>query len=87
MGLHEMMDLELETTPNLEHLLAISITLNSFSSVLFEYRVRIRSPPEAGTQLPKIIFSKDEKVLGQSQEPGVNAVSAGSQTQKKQGKL
>ncbi|TEA29624.1 hypothetical protein DBR06_SOUSAS510209, partial [Sousa chinensis] len=46
--------------------------------------VRIRSPPEAGTQLPKIIFSKDEKVLGQSQEPGVNAVSAGSQTQKKQ---
>uniref|UniRef100_A0A8C0DZ93 G protein-coupled receptor 107 n=1 Tax=Balaenoptera musculus TaxID=9771 RepID=A0A8C0DZ93_BALMU len=46
--------------------------------------VRIRSPPEAGTQLPKIIFSKIEKVLGQNQEPGVNAVSAGSQTQKKQ---
>ncbi|XP_057576434.1 protein GPR107 isoform X1 [Hippopotamus amphibius kiboko] len=46
--------------------------------------LKIRSPPEAGTQLPKIIFNKDEKVLGQSQEPGVNAVSAGSQTQKKQ---
>ncbi|KAM9082851.1 protein GPR107 isoform 3-T3 [Megaptera novaeangliae] len=46
--------------------------------------VRIKSPPEAGTQLPKIIFSKNEKVLGQNQEPGVNAVSAGSQTQKKQ---
>ncbi|MBZ3888228.1 Protein GPR107 [Sciurus carolinensis] len=46
--------------------------------------VKIRSPPEAGTQLPKIIFSKDEKVPGQSQEPGVAAVSAGSQTQKAQ---
>uniref|UniRef100_A0A8C0LEX5 G protein-coupled receptor 107 n=1 Tax=Canis lupus dingo TaxID=286419 RepID=A0A8C0LEX5_CANLU len=37
--------------------------------------VRVRSPPEAGTQLPKIVFSKDEKVLGQSQEPGANPVS------------
>ncbi|XP_037706935.1 protein GPR107 isoform X1 [Choloepus didactylus] len=46
--------------------------------------VRIKSPPEAGTQLPKIIFSKDEKVLGPSQELGVNPVSAGNQTQKKQ---
>uniref|UniRef100_A0A1D5R3Y2 G protein-coupled receptor 107 n=1 Tax=Macaca mulatta TaxID=9544 RepID=A0A1D5R3Y2_MACMU len=48
--------------------------------------VRIKSPPEAGTQLPKIIFSRDEKVLGQSQEPNVNPVSAGSQTQKTQEK-
>ncbi|XP_064147399.1 protein GPR107 isoform X3 [Loxodonta africana] len=46
--------------------------------------VRIKSPPEAGTQLPKIIFSKDEKVLDQSQEPGGNPVSAGNQTQKNQ---
>uniref|UniRef100_A0A2K6A7X0 G protein-coupled receptor 107 n=1 Tax=Mandrillus leucophaeus TaxID=9568 RepID=A0A2K6A7X0_MANLE len=46
--------------------------------------VRIKSPPEAGTQLPKIVFSRDEKVLSQSQEPNVNPVSAGSQTQKTQ---
>ncbi|XP_074251568.1 protein GPR107 isoform X4 [Saimiri boliviensis] len=46
--------------------------------------VTVKSPPEAGTQLPKIIFSRDEKVLGQSQEPNVNPVSAGSQTQKTQ---
>ncbi|XP_047555087.1 protein GPR107 isoform X2 [Lutra lutra] len=46
--------------------------------------VRVKAPPEAGTQLPKIIFSKDEKVLGQSQEPGANPVSAGNQTQPKQ---
>uniref|UniRef100_A0A2K6BGQ6 G protein-coupled receptor 107 n=1 Tax=Macaca nemestrina TaxID=9545 RepID=A0A2K6BGQ6_MACNE len=46
--------------------------------------VRIKSPPEAGTQLPKLVFSRDEKVLGQSQEPNVNPVSAGSQTQKTQ---
>ncbi|XP_042637384.1 protein GPR107 [Orycteropus afer afer] len=46
--------------------------------------VKIKSPPEAGTQLPKIIFSKDEKLLGQSQEPGGNPVSASNQTQKNQ---
>ncbi|XP_059266523.1 protein GPR107 isoform X1 [Mustela nigripes] len=51
--------------------------------------VRVRAPPEAGTQLPKIVFSKDEKVLGQSQEPqsqepGANPVSAGNQIQPKQ---
>jgi len=46
--------------------------------------VRVRSPPDAGTQLPKIVFSKDEKGLGQSQEPGANPVSAGNQTQPKQ---
>lgn len=60
--------------------------LTFFPSVLFECRVRIKSPPEAGTQLPKIVFSRDEKVLGQSQEPNVNPVSAGNQTQKTQGK-
>ncbi|GAB5580217.1 protein GPR107 isoform X1 [Prionailurus iriomotensis] len=54
---------------------------DGFSSYLM---VRVRSPPDAGTQLPKIIFSKDEKVLGQSQEPGVDPVPAGNQTQQKQ---
>uniref|UniRef100_A0A8C3W3N8 G protein-coupled receptor 107 n=1 Tax=Catagonus wagneri TaxID=51154 RepID=A0A8C3W3N8_9CETA len=49
--------------------------------------VTIKSPPEAGTQLPKIIFSMDEKVLGQSQAPAVSPASAGSQPQEKQGKL
>ncbi|XP_077624514.1 protein GPR107 isoform X1 [Crocuta crocuta] len=47
--------------------------------------VKVRSPPEAGTQLPRIVFSKDEKVLGQSQEPGVGPVPAGNQTQQKPG--
>ncbi|XP_070286546.1 protein GPR107 isoform X1 [Myotis yumanensis] len=48
--------------------------------------VKIKSPPEAGTQLPKIIFSNDEKVLGQSQEAGVPPVSAGSQAETRRGK-
>ncbi|XP_060056324.1 protein GPR107 isoform X2 [Erinaceus europaeus] len=46
--------------------------------------VKIRSPPEAGTQLPKIFICKDDKVLDQSQESGTHSVSAGNQTQKKQ---
>ncbi|KAM7093055.1 protein GPR107 [Molossus nigricans] len=46
--------------------------------------VKIKSPSESGSQLPKINFSKDEKVLGQSQEAGINPVSAGSQTETKQ---
>ncbi|XP_005408395.1 PREDICTED: protein GPR107 [Chinchilla lanigera] len=58
--------------------------------------VKIRSPPEAGTQLPKIILGKDEKVLAQSQGPDVSPVSTsasasasasesgGNQTQKAQ---
>ncbi|XP_059514308.1 protein GPR107 isoform X1 [Myotis daubentonii] len=43
--------------------------------------VKIKSPPEAGTQLPKIILSSDE-----SQEAGVPPVSAGSQTETRRGK-
>lgn len=62
------------------------MTLTFSSSTLFECRVKIKSPPEAGTQLPKIIFSKDEKVLGQRQEAGVPPVSAGGQTETRQGK-
>ena len=79
MGLHETMGLDLETTPpGCKH---------RFELFLFclAYRVKIRSPPEAGTQLPKIIFTKDEKVVGQSEEPGVDPVSAGSQAPKEQG--
>ncbi|XP_037351332.1 protein GPR107 [Talpa occidentalis] len=48
--------------------------------------VKIRSPPEAGTQLPKIFVNKDEKVLGQRQESGGGPpASAHNQTQKKTG--
>nr|XP_048287978.1 protein GPR107 [Myodes glareolus] len=44
--------------------------------------VKVRSPPEAGTQLPKIVFSKDEKVQGQSQEPVVSNVPEVSKVQR-----
>nr|KAF6314616.1 G protein-coupled receptor 107 [Myotis myotis] len=43
--------------------------------------VKIKSPPEAGTQLPKIILSSDER-----QEAGVPPVSASSQTETRRGK-
>ncbi|XP_035293365.1 protein GPR107 isoform X2 [Cricetulus griseus] len=46
--------------------------------------VKVRSPPEAGTQLPKIVFSKDEKVLGQSQEPAVSSIPTESEVQRAQ---
>ncbi|OBS68495.1 hypothetical protein A6R68_02957 [Neotoma lepida] len=46
--------------------------------------VKVRSPPEAGTQLPKIVFSKDEKALGQSQEPAVSSTPAVSKVQRTQ---
>lgn len=81
-----MMDLELERCLTCNTYVALSVSLSLFPSVSFECRVQIKSPPEAGTQLPKIIFSKDEKVLGQSQEAGVDPVSAGSPAEKKQGK-
>ncbi|XP_034350529.1 protein GPR107 [Arvicanthis niloticus] len=35
--------------------------------------VKVRSPPEAGKQLPEIVFRKDEKVLSRSQEPAVSS--------------
>ncbi|KAG8516110.1 Protein GPR107, partial [Galemys pyrenaicus] len=45
--------------------------------------VKIRSPPEAGSQLPKILVSKDEKALGQHPEPGGGPPApAHNQTQK-----
>ncbi|XP_036892942.1 protein GPR107 [Sturnira hondurensis] len=46
--------------------------------------VKLKSPPEVGTQLPKIIVGKDEKALGQSLEARGSSVSAGSQTEKKE---
>jgi hypothetical protein len=61
--------------------------LSVFSVFSFERRVKIKSPPEAGIQFPKIILSKDEKILGQSPNPNVNPGPAGNQTQKAQGKL
>ncbi|XP_021508793.2 protein GPR107 [Meriones unguiculatus] len=44
--------------------------------------VKVRSPPEAGTQLPKIVFSKDEKDLSWSQEPAVSPIPADSKAQR-----
>ncbi|XP_003470972.2 protein GPR107 [Cavia porcellus] len=38
--------------------------------------LKIRSPPEAGAQLPRIILDKDEKVPGQSQGPDTSPPSA-----------
>ncbi|XP_005321138.2 protein GPR107 [Ictidomys tridecemlineatus] len=58
---------------------SVSVTLLILD--LSRSEVKIKSPPEAGTQLPKIIFSKDEKAPGQSQEPGVAAIPAGNHTQ------
>ncbi|XP_004849171.1 protein GPR107 [Heterocephalus glaber] len=48
--------------------------------------VKIRSPPEAGTQLPKIIFGSGENVPGQSQglDTSPESRSSGNQTQKAQ---
>lgn len=66
--------------------MATSITLNSFLSLLFDYRVKIKSPPEAGTQLPMIVFREDEQVPGQSREAGSQPVLAGSQAGAKQGR-
>ncbi|XP_029776861.1 protein GPR107 isoform X1 [Suricata suricatta] len=42
--------------------------------------VRLRSPPEAGTQLPRIVFLKAEQVRGRSPEPGVGPAPAATQT-------
>ncbi|KAI5937984.1 protein GPR107 isoform X1 [Manis javanica] len=60
---------------------AVSVTLLILDIPRSE--VKVKSPPEA-PQLPKIIFSKDEWVLGQSQEPGSDSVSEGNHTQNTQ---
>ncbi|XP_036271979.1 protein GPR107 isoform X2 [Pipistrellus kuhlii] len=62
-----------------KQLVSVPLLILNFS----RSEVKIKSPPEAGTQLPKIII-KDEKASGQSQEAGVPPVSAGSQTETKQ---
>ncbi|KAM5299063.1 protein GPR107 [Ctenodactylus gundi] len=59
---------------------SVSVTLLILN--ISRSEVKLRSPPEAGTQLPKIIFSKDAKVLGQSLEPRASPTSAGNQMQK-----
>ncbi|KAF6124601.1 G protein-coupled receptor 107 [Phyllostomus discolor] len=46
--------------------------------------VKLKSPPEAGTQLPRIVFGKDENALGRSPEAGGGPVSAGSQAERTQ---
>ncbi|XP_035878266.1 protein GPR107 isoform X2 [Phyllostomus discolor] len=46
--------------------------------------VKLKSPPEAGTQLPRIVFGKDENALGRSPEAGGSPVSAGSQAERTQ---
>ncbi|XP_028612759.1 protein GPR107 isoform X1 [Grammomys surdaster] len=44
--------------------------------------VKVRSPPEAGKQLPEIVFRKDEKVLSRSQEPAVSSNPKDSEAQR-----
>ncbi|KAM8802036.1 protein GPR107 [Rhynchonycteris naso] len=63
-----------------KHLVSVPLLILNIS----RSELKIKSPPEAGTQLPKIIFSKDEKTLGQSREAGAGPVSTGSQTEKKE---
>lgn len=75
------MNLELEAVPNVQHFKVHKHYLELSPSILFDCRVKIKSPPEAGTQLPKIILSNDE-----SQEAAVPPVSAGSQTETRPGK-
>ncbi|XP_027725137.1 protein GPR107 isoform X2 [Vombatus ursinus] len=47
--------------------------------------VTIKSPPEAGSNLPKIVFSKNEKILGENLEPSLKSPSVNNQTLEKQG--
>ncbi|XP_039717503.1 protein GPR107 [Pteropus medius] len=61
---------------------SVSVTLLILN--ISRSEVKIKSPPEAGTQLPTIIVSRDEKVPRQGQEAGTNPVSPGSKTEKKQ---
>lgn len=44
--------------------------------------VKVRSPPEAGKQLPEIVFSKDEKLPSRSQEPAVSSNPKDSKVQR-----
>ncbi|XP_051022127.1 protein GPR107 [Acomys russatus] len=46
--------------------------------------VKVRPPSEAGTQLPEIVFSKDEKVLSRNQEPAVSSTPENSKAQRTQ---
>ncbi|XP_078006131.1 protein GPR107 isoform X2 [Phascolarctos cinereus] len=46
--------------------------------------VKIKSPPEAGSSLPKIVFNKNEKILGENPEPSLKSPSVNNQTLEKQ---
>ncbi|XP_051836154.1 protein GPR107 isoform X2 [Antechinus flavipes] len=62
----------------LKKMQSVSVTLLivDFSSHL----VKIKSPSEAGSNLPKIIFSNNEKILGENPEPSLKSPSGNNQT-------
>ncbi|XP_043837376.1 protein GPR107 isoform X2 [Dromiciops gliroides] len=60
---------------------SVTLLILDFSSHL----VQIKSPPEAGSNLPKIVFSKNEKILGENPEPSLKNPSVKNQTFEKQG--
>ncbi|XP_072488813.1 protein GPR107 isoform X3 [Notamacropus eugenii] len=59
---------------------SVTLLILDFSSHL----VKIKSPPEAGTNLPKIIFSKNEKIFGENLEPTLKSPSGNNQTLEQQ---
>ncbi|XP_074149971.1 protein GPR107 [Sminthopsis crassicaudata] len=59
---------------------SVTLLILDFSSHL----VKIKSPSEAGSNLPKIIFSKNEKILGENPEPSLKSPSGNNQTIQKQ---
>ncbi|XP_036604939.1 protein GPR107 [Trichosurus vulpecula] len=60
--------------------ISVTLLILDFSSHL----VKIKSPPEAGSNLPKIVFSKSEKILGENLEPSLKSPSGNNQTLEKQ---
>ncbi|XP_068925487.1 protein GPR107 isoform X2 [Petaurus breviceps papuanus] len=59
---------------------SVTLLILDFSSHL----VKIKSPPEAGSNLPRIIFSKNEKILGENPEPSLKSPPGNNQTLEKQ---
>ncbi|XP_074067052.1 protein GPR107 isoform X3 [Macrotis lagotis] len=57
---------------------SVTLLILDFSSHL----VKIKSPPEAGSNLPKIVFGKNEKILGENLELSLKSPSVKSQTLK-----
>ncbi|KAM9066905.1 protein GPR107 isoform 3-T3 [Sarcophilus harrisii] len=62
------------------HSVSVTLLILDFSSHL----VKIKSPLEAGSNLPKIIFSNNEKILGENPEPILKSPSGNNQTLQKQ---